>query len=242
MNKQIKNKVKKFLFKKGYKISKINKNPLQDSDGFKACKSAIKVDNPIIFDVGMNHGQTLNKILKVFPNSLIHGFEPSKYCFEQLEKDFKVKKNIILNNVGISEKGGVLEFNEYSCDSMNSFLNRAYGKAQIVDTYKVQVMSIDDYCKTNQISKIHILKSDTEGFELKVLQGANSMMKQNKIKFVLIELFFNVNFIGQSSVGEIFSYLEKNNFSLVKFYDFSFTSDGVASKSDALFMNQKFNE
>ena len=67
-------------------------------------------------------------------------------------------------------------------------------------------------------------------------------MNKNKIKFVFIELFFDLNFIGQSSVGEIFSFLEKNNFSLVKFYDFSLTGGGLASKSDALFINKNFNE
>ena len=242
MNKSLKNYLKNLLFRKGYKLSKINRNLLQDSNVFNACNSEINLDDPIVFDVGMNHGQTLKKILKVFPSSQIHGFEASKYCFEQLEKDFNKEKNIVLNSVGLADISGVLEFNEYSWDAMNSFLNRAYGNAQIIDTYKVNVTTIDDYCKKNNIENIHILKSDTEGFELKVLNGAENMMNKNKIKFVFIELFFDLNFIGQSSVGEIFSFLEKNNFSLVKFYDFSLTGGGLASKSDALFINKNFNE
>ncbi|WP_157804965.1 FkbM family methyltransferase [Confluentibacter lentus] len=228
------------MFKRGYKISKINNNPLQDSNPFKACRSEINILHPTIFDIGMNHGQTLKKIKEIFPSATIHGFEASKYCFEQLEDDFKNEKSIILNNIGISDKEGILEFNEYSWDAMNSFLQRAYGKAQILETYKVNVTTIDDYCDENQIKNVHILKSDTEGFELKVLNGAKGMMSKNKIQFVLIELFFDLNFVGQSSVGEIFSFLEKNNFSLVKFYDFSITGKGFASKSDALFINENF--
>ena len=83
MNKSLKNYLKNLLFRKGYKLSKINSNLLQDSNVFNACNSEINLDDPIVFDVGMNHGQTLKKILKVFPSSQIHGFEASKYCFEQ---------------------------------------------------------------------------------------------------------------------------------------------------------------
>jgi len=55
-------------------------------------------------------------------------------------------------------------------------------------------------------------------------------------------LFFDLNFIGQSSVDEIFSYLENYNFSLVQFSDFSVTGKGLASKADALFINEKFKD
>lgn len=240
MNKLLKDYLKNYLFNKGYKISKINNIPLQDSNPFKACKSEINILDPIVFDIGMNHGQTLKKIKEIFPSATIHGFEASKFCFKQLENNFKKEKNIILNNIGISDKEGVLEFNEYSWDAMNSFLQRAYGQAQIIETYKVNVSTIDSYCDKNQIRNINVLKSDTEGFEFKVLNGAKKMMYNNKIQFILIELFFDLNYVGQSSVGQIFSFLEENDFSLVKFYDFSITGKGLVSKSDALFINKKF--
>ena len=237
----IKKELKKTLFKLGYKILKINNIPLLNPNPFIATKKEIKSQNPIVFDVGMNHGQTLKKIKSAIPNSIIHGFEASKYCFKQIEKDFSSYKNIFLNNLAIGDKETTLSFNEYSWDAMNSFLERAYGSAKIIEKYDVNVITIDKYCKNNNISKIHILKSDTEGFELKVLQGANEMMTQNNIQFIHIELFFDLNFIGQSSVGEIFSYLENNNFSLVQFSDFSATGKGLASKADALFINENFN-
>jgi FkbM family methyltransferase len=239
--KNFKKYLKRSLFNKGYKISKIDNNPLQNLNPFVACQSEISTEKPMVFDIGMNHGQTLSKIKKIFPFSVIHGFEASRYCFKDLSLNFGNKRGIVLNNLAIGEKQSILKFNEYSWDAMNSFLERAYGTAQITESYDVNVTTVDDYCDKNKIDFIHILKSDTEGFELKVLSGARKMMKQNKIQFVLVELFFDLNFIGQSSVGEIFSYLENHNFSLVKFYDFSLTSDGLASKSDALFINKMFN-
>jgi FkbM family methyltransferase len=240
--KYIKKKSKKILLTLGYKISKINNKSLQNEDPFKATKSEINNVKPIIFDVGMNHGQTLKKIKSVIPLAIVHGFEPSKYCYNQLNTDFKDYNDVFINNKGLSDEVGKLVFNEYSWDALNSFLNRAYGSAQIIEKYDVQVTTLDRYCLENHIKKIHILKSDTEGFELKVLKGAKQMMNDNAIKFILIELFFDLNFNGQSSVGEIFSYLERNHFTLVKFYEFSLTGNGLASKVDALFINENFKE
>lgn len=241
MLKFLKKALKKIVFKTGYKISKTSSHALQNDNPFLAVKGCIAIENPVIFDVGMNHGQTICKVKSVYPKALIHGFEPSKHCFEDLKVKFS-ETNVILNNMGVSDANGVLELNEYTWDALNSFLQRAYGTAQIVSTYKVAVTTLDDYVKKNNIDFIHILKSDTEGFELKVLKGAETLFDQNKIQFVYLELFFDENYIGQSSVGDIFSFLEKKHFSLVKFYDFSLTKDGLASKADALFINQMYQE
>ena len=240
MNAFIKKSFKKVLLASGYRMSKISNHTLQNDNPFLASKNNIKIERPIIFDVGMNHGQTLNKIQSVYPKAIIHGFEPSKYCFDDLKGKF-LESNITLNNLGVSDESGFLEFNEYSWDAMNSFLKRAYGKTHIVETYKVGVTTIDAYAQKNRITKIHVLKTDTEGFELKVLKGAKKLMDENKIKFIYLELFFDLNFIGQSSIGDIFSFLEKKGFSLVRLYDFSLTTDGLASKADALFTNENFN-
>lgn len=231
----------KILFERmGYRLIKLSKSSVQNSNPFLGCKSLINNIEPVIFDVGMNHGQTLNKIRTVFPQATIHGFEASKYCYQELHENFKDDTKIHLNNLAIGDEETVLQFNEYSWDAMNSFLTRAYGKTTIIETYDVNVTTIDAYCLKNNIHTIDILKSDTEGFELKVLQGAQGMMKKNKIKFVFVELFFDLNFIGQGSVGDIFSYLEQNNFSLVRFYDIGLTGHGLASKGDALFINTNF--
>jgi len=232
--------IKSLVNKLGYRISKNSSYQLQNSNVLKATRAQINSNSPIIFDIGMNHGQTLDKIKIEFPNSIIHGFEANRNCFFNLINKYANDSSISLNNTAIGNKATRMQFNEYSWDAMSSFLRRAYGQAKIVNQYDVEVTTVDAYCKTKNIRKIHLLKSDTEGFELKVLQGAEEMFKKNKVQFVLIELFFDLNFINQGSVGEIFSFLEKHNFSLVQFQDFSFTNLGIASKSDALFINLNY--
>lgn len=234
-------KILKNLFKAiGYKISKNSAVLLLDDDPFMAIKNNLLGDKLILFDIGANWGQTTSKMSSQYPDAKIYGFEPSKICFESLKANFK-NDNISFHNLAVGSSCGQLEFNEYSWSALNSLLKRAYGNATITETYLVNVITIDEFCKNKEVSYINLLKTDTEGYELEVLKGASEMMKHNKIQFVYVEIFFNENYIGQSSFGDIYNFLLEKGFELVRFYDVLYTVDGVASKSDALFINKHFS-
>ncbi|MDI6046607.1 FkbM family methyltransferase [Flavobacterium yafengii] len=233
--------LKDFLYRKGYKINKISKNSLLNDNPFLGVQSKIG-SSPIIFDVGANQGQTILKIKSLFPDSNLHSFEPSKICFKELSQKFENNEKLILNNLAVGAERGVLEFNEYSWSALNSFLKRAYSKSGIIDTYFVDIIAVDDYCRENNIPYINLLKTDTEGFELNVLKGASKMMSKNKVQFVFVEVFFYENYIGQSSFGDIYNLLLEKGFNLIRFYDFEYTNDGYASRTDALFTNEKFEK
>ena len=212
---------------------------MQDNP-LKAIKSIIEINDPIIFDVGANQGQTIDSIRNVFPKSSIHSFEPSKVCFKLLKDKYGGIDNIKVNNVAVGAEKGILEFNEYSWSALNSLLKRAFTKAEIVDNYNVDVISLDDYCIKNSINSINLLKTDTEGYELNVLKGAFKLMDNNKIQYVYVEVFFYENYINQSSFGDIYNFLIQKGFNLVRFYDFEYTEEGFASRTDALFFNPNF--
>ncbi len=231
--------LKKIVKNLGYKVSKINSAKLQQDDYLYAVKDEIANVQPVIFDIGANQGQTLRKILKVYPQADIHIFEPNKYLANYLSENFE-GANVKINNSAVGEKIDSLDFHQYEWDALSSLLKRSFTSSKIKEVYKVPVISLDAYCGSNNIEKIHFLKTDTEGYELNVLKGAKNLLRENKVQFIHIELFFTSNFLGQASVGEIFTFLEKYNFSLVRFYDVSLSAEGWASKCDALFINEKF--
>jgi FkbM family methyltransferase len=231
--------LKKIFSTIGYKISKNSTILLLDENPFVAIKNKLIGEKLIFFDIGANWGQTTTKMCNHYSNAKIYGFEPSKNCFESLKTNFDVA-NVSLHNLAVGSSCGHLEFNEYSWSALNSLLKRAYGTAKILDTYLVEVVTIDEFCKNNSVSYINLLKTDTEGYELNVLKGASSMMEQNRIQFVYVEIFFNENYVGQSSFGDIYNFLLENGFELVRFYDVLYTDEGLASKTDALFVNKNF--
>ena len=52
----------------------------------------------------------------------------------------------------------------------------------------VKVKKLDDYCHSNNINKINLIKIDTQGFEEEVLNGALNLIKENKIDIIELEL------------------------------------------------------
>ena len=43
--------------------------------------------NPIIFDIGANQGQSIDRFKMIFEKPTIHAFEPIKFEFENLKKN-----------------------------------------------------------------------------------------------------------------------------------------------------------
>jgi hypothetical protein len=63
-----------------------------------------------LFDLRTNHGEITQRYLDLFPEATIHCFEPVKSCFAILKGRFKDNPRVILNNIAISDKQGVLNF------------------------------------------------------------------------------------------------------------------------------------
>jgi tRNA1(Val) A37 N6-methylase TrmN6 len=89
----------------------------------------------IIFDIGANVGEYSSMLLDAARMHKveieIHLFEPTKSCFEALSKKFEARKNIVLNNFGISnsnttakifydrEQSGLASLYQRNLDSYN---------------------------------------------------------------------------------------------------------------------------
>ena len=54
----------------------------------------------------------------------------------------------------------------------------------------VNIKTIDGYCELHEISRIDILKSDTQGFDLEVLKGASGLFDRHCIHLVYLEIGF----------------------------------------------------
>jgi hypothetical protein len=54
--------------------------------------------------------------------------------------------------------------------------------------YKIRNLLLDDYCKKKDIQSIDFMKMDIEGYELNALRGATSLLKNQKIKSLYLEI------------------------------------------------------
>ena len=181
--------------------------------------------NIIIFDVGANTGQSINRFRSIFINSTIHSFEPDLLAYEQMKLKYSKFKNIIFNNVALGDKKFSKEINIYSQSTDNSFKNKKNDTPIRKDL--VNVVKLDDYIAENKIEKIHILKIDTQSYNKEILDGAKLSLDQGKFDLIEIEI----------NLGEYYDY--RNSFYEVEKYLSNYYLAGI-NKSGSTLNNEKF--
>lgn len=133
----------------------------------------IAPDLKVIFDVGARIDVDYALLL---PESECHLFEPSPEFYPILTAKVNEQQlNAVVNPYGIGDQIG--EF----CYSHNI---QSFRDSNPI--YKaLPVKTIDWYCKEFKISHIDFLKTDTEGWDYKVIEGGRSMWP--KIKYIQYE-------------------------------------------------------
>lgn len=164
-------------------------------------------ENKIILDVGANKGQSIDFFLKINSEAIIHAFEPNQELYEKLVKKYKNFDNVFIHHIGISNKTGTQIFHQNILDYTSSFeeinINSTETKRKskilgvqpnqlIKMKYEVKTITLKDFIEEQKLTKIDILKIDTEGHEYACLAGLFDLKPLNcYIDFIQIEKLNN---------------------------------------------------
>lgn len=149
-------------------------------------------------------GHTLGAEGRVF------SFEPVPENYEILKKNVEANKlkNVILEKKAVSDKAGKAEFNiPWASDSAGFY---EHPLAETIEKIDVDVTSLDTYFEGK---KIDLIKMDTEGNEIKVLEGAKKLLSSNDAIVLFIE--FNPECLRKAGhePEDLLLWLRENNFS-----------------------------
>ena len=86
-------------------------------------------------------------------------------------------------------------------------------------TEDVHVTTMDQFCATNGIDRIDLLKTDTEGFDLQVLKGASKLLSRGRVRAIYSEAGVHVDDLRHTSLSSLLLYVENLNFYLYSLYD-----------------------
>lgn len=178
----------------------------------KFCRYA---DDPVIIDVGSNTGMYATHLKRLNPNATIYAFEPHPRTFEQLQQTSRLH-HFNAYPLACGTKTGSQKFYDYNNNegSEHASLYKEVIEAihhQPASEWDVNMITLDDFINEKCIHRIHLLKIDTEGHELPVLQGAKKTLKENRIDIIHFE-FNEMNVISRTFFKDFFDLLGNYSF------------------------------
>lgn len=150
------------------------------------------ISEPVILDVGANYGfVSLALQNNLSKNSRIYSFEPHPSIVSSFKKSIEKNniKNIIVENVAVGNKDGMIDINLYSQSS-----NILSSEAKVSKKIQIRQIQLDSYLNEFKIVP-NFIKIDVDGYELEVLMG----LKQTLLKFkpiLVVETNDNIEIIN----------------------------------------------
>jgi len=130
-----------------------------------------------------------------------------------------------IHPMALGSAKSVMELHTYAVNELNSLLPLSGGKQSPFEdvaatgTVTIEVSTVDDVCARQGITRIDLLKIDTQGFDLEVLKGAAGLLAKGGVWHVLVELNFVNLYVGQSSPWAVQSLLSQVGFHVVDYYE-----------------------
>lgn len=171
-----------------------------------------------IFDIGANIGQSALYFQKFFPKAAIHSIEPINKTYNTLVQNTKAHKNIINHNFAFGDLNQNIKVSYITNSGENSLIKEVNESIKSENKQLVNITTVDDFIAKYKIEHIDLMKIDTEGFDYKVLKGAEKALKEKKIDFIVCEVGFLYD-KRHGNFEEINDFLYKNDYWLSGFYD-----------------------
>lgn len=173
-------------------------------------------DSMAVIDIGAHIG-LFSVILakKVGAKGKVFAFEPTLSTYNLLNKTIEINK---INNIvkaeqkAVGDKKGTVKFyvTDIEAHNSNSLSNnqRDHGNERGVD---VEMVSIDEYVKENNIKQVGFVKIDAEGAEYSVLKGMRKTISRDNPTIILaLHPDSIVNF--GDSLKEIWNFIEETGY------------------------------
>jgi len=214
----IKHKLRTFLWKFGYDISRF-KPTLHPLARRKKILESYGIDT--VLDIGANAGQFAQQIRGElgYANRII-SFEPLTSAFESLKENAKDDLNWETYNFALGDTDEKQEINIAGNSLSSSLLGMlpahlmAAPDSKYIGKEEIEVRRLDsifdDLCGSN--NKIY-MKVDTQGFEKKVLRGAENSLMQ--IDLVQMEMSLVPLYEGETLFDEMCVLMREKGYSLL---------------------------
>lgn len=174
------------------------------------------------FDVGANVGQTVFEVRDAFPGARVVAFEPFPEPFATLRERTAKLKDASVFPLALGASAGTLEVQARERSVLNSLVGAAAATATgspRPNGISIPVETLDGFCAAQGFDAVDVLKTDTEGYDLEVLKGAEGMLTAGRVRFVYTEVTFFEGNRQNSPFVPIFNHLSARNYHFLGLYE-----------------------
>ncbi len=171
-----------------------------------------------LFDVGANNGSWAEMARNICAHDTkIHCFEIIPETFLDLQKTVENLPNIVINNVGLSDKK---ETTTIYFDPKHSGTSTMYDPMFFDKSNNKKICNViigDEYVRDNKIDFIDYLKIDVEGMENLVLKGLQASLERKLINVIQFE-YGMVNIQSRFLLKDFYELLGSYGYHIGKIY------------------------
>lgn len=160
------------------------------------------------------------------PNLTIYGFDADPDACSAANDDLKARqinwneKHIPLALGNCQGKSTLYVTKFPGCSSLyppsESYIERFVGNSELIkliSTVEIETTTLDDFCYSEGINEIDFIQLDVQGGELKVLEGASSILERSTLA-IITEVEFTELYTGQPLFGDVDVHLRNKGFTL----------------------------
>jgi FkbM family methyltransferase len=177
-------------------------------------ESLPKLEVRTVFDVGAHVGQSATRYLHRFPHARVYSFEPVKATYQELLDNVGAHPHSVAVNVALGDADTKATIALHSRSDMASLVAAEPG----AEGQEVPVHTLDGYCRDSGIERIDYLKIDTEGYDLRVLEGAAGMLGRHAVALVEVEAGISPGNERHVPLHDLKDYLETAGYLAFGFY------------------------
>lgn len=137
-------------------------------------------------DIGANIGITTVWLAR--HSRHVYAFEPEQDNLRRLGEHLSINhvENVTVVPKGAFKENASIDLNIYESYGHHS-LSPRHASSRVIGTQRIEVVTLDDFCRAHRLETIDFLKIDIEGFEFEALSGARDMLKQKRIRLIVFE-------------------------------------------------------
>ena len=198
-----------------------------------------------ILDAGASNGRISRRLLKTFTKANTYAFEPNPLYKKTLETFAQEDSRFHPQYLALSDYEGSAELFITESPGNTSLLSPGDrlkeidpNGSKVKQRRDVDIVTIDQWAKKNNVLEIQVMKFDIQGAELKALQGAVEVLQKSTCA-VYTEICFNSLYNDGALFSEIDLFFRKQGFILYDVYKPKYNQSDLIMWANALYVDPR---